>query len=488
MIPERLSTGVQGLDEILQGGVLANGTYLIRGGPGSGKTTLGWHFLTTDLTSESGRLFITLGESEAQLRRNGAQLGFDVSAIDILDLSPDSQIFSQDQTYDIFSPADIERQPLIQRIVTTIEHLKPERIFVDSMTQFRYLTVDTYQFRKQVVAFLRLMSSHGATVFFTSEASLDAPDEDLQFISDGIITLYLSEQDRTISVTKLRGANFRSGQHAFRLTDQGMQVFPRLLPDTGDMTTITPGIMSSGVPEIDELLAGGLEHGTVTIVTGPSGVGKSTLGMQFVKEAAGRGVRSVVYVFEEAVETLLNRCENINIPARAMVERGTLSVIKIEPLTHSPDEFANRVRQEVEQAGSRIVMLDSIAGYRLSFSDQEMVRHTHSLCQYLRSQGVTMIITNEVEMITGNFRATEAGISYLADNIVFLRYLELSGELRRAIGVLKKRLSAFERTLREFQITRYGIKVGEPFTQLRGILSGSPELVSSSPDDRKRPL
>ena len=456
--------------------------YLVRGGPGCGKTTLGWHFLTTEITATSNRLFISLGESGPQLARNGQALGFSTAHIHILDLSPGTEFFVKNLAYDLFSAAEIEASPLHEQIIDQVERLKPDRIFVDSMTQFRYLASDPYQFRKQAIAFLRFLTGHGATVLFTSEGSQEAPDEDLQFISDGIITLQLVDNERSIHVAKLRGGTFWRGHHAMRIGSKGLEIFPKLLPAETDFVLPNKKPISAGIPEMDELLNGGLERGTVTIITGPSGVGKTTLGLQFIKEAAGRGERSVVYVFEEAVATLLDRCEGVNIPVRAMVDRGTLSVIKIEALAYSPDEFANLVRLEVEQSGSKIVMLDSISGYKLSFRGDELTRNLHGLCQYLKSRGVTMLLVNEVESITGDFRVTELGISYLADNIVFLRYLEVRGQLRRAIGVLKKRLSDFEKTLREVEITRYGIKVGQPLTQLRGILSGVPEFIKPSND------
>jgi circadian clock protein KaiC len=195
-----------------------------------------------------------------------------------------------------------------------------------------------------------------------------------------------------------------------------------------------------------------------------------------MKEAAGRGERSVVYTFEESRETLMRRCAAINMPVSAMVERGTLAIVPVEPLRFAADEFAALVRQEVEERDARIVMIDSVSGYRLSMRGQDLVSHLHALCKYLSNMGVTVLLINEVEYLTGDFRITDVGISYLADNVVFLRYLEIDGELRKAIGVIKKRLSDFERTLREVEITRYGIKVGEPLTGLRGILRGVPVL------------
>jgi len=477
-VSTRLSTGVPGLDEILQGGLIPGRSYLIRGGPGMGKTTLGLHFLTAGAANGEQSLFINMGETEAQLRRNAAATGFDLSNIAFLDLSPTPDFFTEVQTYDVFSPAEVEREPTTNRIVSEVEALRPQRVFLDAMTYFRYLSPDAFQFRKQVHSFLRFLVEQGATVLLTSEATPADPDDDLQFMVDGIIHLENENGERTISVQKFRGSDFRSGRHTIRLTDKGMEVFPRILPEAFDKT-FTLETISSGIPEIDELLHGGLERGTITIISGPTGVGKTTLGLQFMKEAAGRGERSVVYTFEEWSETLLRRSEAINMPVRKMVERGTLAVVQVEPLHYSPDEFARMVCDDIKEKDATIIMIDSISGYKLSVRGQDLVTHLHALSKYLQSVGVAVILINEVEYITGEFRATDFGISYMADNIVFMRYIELQGEMRRAIGVLKKRLTDFEKTLREYQVTRYGIKVGKPLTDLRGILTGTPEWSSS---------
>ncbi len=472
----RLSTGIPGLDEILQGGLLPRRTYLLRGGPGTGKTTLGFHFLTAGASRGETALFISMGEPEAALRANAERLGFDLSGIHFLDLSPTPEFFVQVETYDLFAPAEVEREPTTQAIVEAVESLQPQRIFIDAMTQFRYLAADPFQYRKQVLSFLRFLVEKGGTVLFTSEAGPDAPDEDLQFLADGIIHLGYERGERTISVTKFRGSPFLPGEHSMRITEKGMVVFPRLMPAAFRREFVMESI-SSGIPELDALLHGGIERGTVTIISGPTGVGKTTLGLQFMKEAAGRGERSVVYLFEEEPAVLVERARAISVPIDAMLRQGTLAVVRVEPLTYTPDEFARMVREEVEERDARIVMIDSVSAYRLSLRGEDLTTHLHALCKYMANMGVTVILVLEVEAVTGEFRATEQGVSYLADNIIFLRYLEVKGELRKAIGVLKKRTSDFEKTLREFEITRYGVKVGPPLTGLRGILTGTPEWV-----------
>jgi circadian clock protein KaiC len=316
-------------------------------------------------------------------------------------------------------------------------------------------------------------------VLFTSEFSSFEPDDDLQYMSDGILRLQHNQDIRTISVTKFRGSDFLSGEHAMRLTSTGIHVYPHLQPTSAVQQEFTTTMLSSGIPEFDALIHGGLERGTVTIISGPTGVGKTTLGVQFMNEAARQGERSLIYTFEEQAQLLIRRSEGINIPVKAMIERGTLVLKQVEPLQYSPDEFARMVKEDVEAGGATFVMIDSISGYRLSLRGEDLVRHLHVLSKYLQSMGVAVILINEGEDVIGQFRVSDVGVSYIADSIIFLRYLELRGEIRRAIGVLKKRLSDFEKTLREYEISRDGIKIGRPLTELRGILSGIPEWTDS---------
>ncbi|WP_308572404.1 ATPase domain-containing protein [uncultured Methanobacterium sp.] len=470
---KKLSSGIPGLDEILMGGFVPQRSYLLRGLPGTGKTALGMHFLTEGVKNKEKVLFINMGEPTSQVISNAQAMGFDTEGIDFLDLSPDEDFFAKQEAYDIFSPSEVERESTTNTIIEKVQSLKPVRVFLDPITQFRYISTDEFQFRQQVLSFLRFLTDNGATVLFTSEFSEQDPDDDLQFMCDGIINLEFFKEGRSISVSKFRGSGFRFGEHSMRITPNGVKIYPRLRP-TAQKHEFTPETISSGVPELDELLHGGIERGTITIISGPSGVGKTTVGVQFMKEAAGRGERSVVYTFEENASNLINRCESINIPVKSMINIGMLSVVPVEPLRYSPEEFAQLVRKEVDENGSKIVMIDSTSGYSLSLRGEDPVSHLHALTKYLANAGVTVILINEVETLK-DLKITEIGISYLADNMVFLRYFEQEGELRKAIGVLKKRLSDFEKGIRELQITSQGISVGEPLN-IRGILSGDLEF------------
>ncbi|XKH61892.1 AAA family ATPase (plasmid) [Halomonas sediminis] len=474
--PSRITTDIPGLEKILHGGFLPGRSYLVSGGPGTGKTTLGLHFLSAKPEGERA-LLVSLGEADRNIRNDAASIGMALEGVVTIDLSPTAQTSGQ-STYALLEPWEAEPLDIRSRIEAAFPEGPPARVFIDAFSQFRHLVPDTFQFRKQVMALLEYLTNAGSTLLFTSEQGSQA-DEDLQYLGDGILRLDRSEARRTLSIVKFRGSGFAEGRHTVRLGDRGMSVFERLVPDEYGQPYVAESI-PSGVAELDALSGGGVGRGTVTIISGPTGVGKTSLGAQFMREAANRGERSVIFSFEEGQATISHRCERVGIPLGQMMRDGSLSIEEVEPLRYSPDEFAWRVRREVEERGATMVMIDSLSGYRQSVRGDDMVTHAHALCRYLANMGVTVLLINEVGSIAGDeIRVTEFGISYLADAVLLLRYIEFNGEMRKAIGMLKKRTGDFEKTLREFDITAAGLKVGEPLTGLRGILRGVPELGSN---------
>jgi len=334
---------------------------------------------------------------------------------------------------------------------------------------------------------MQFVKKYDSTILLTSEVGSSSNDDDLQFMVDGIINIVYKNQYHYLEITKYRGSSFNRGQHTLSFEADGIKVYPQF-KFIDYKNTYKLGQISSGVGEINQLLHGGIEKGTTTIISGPSGVGKTTLGTQFIKENADKGMKTIIYTFEESRKTLLERSKSISIPLNEIIKNKHLLIKKINPLEYTLDEFSYRVRADVKKHDISIILIDSITGYFLSFkafnNNFNMVRSLHSLCEYLKIEEVTVFMVNEMKNITGDFKATDTETSYLADNILFLRYLEINGKLEKAIGVLKKRMSDFENTMRKFSITRDGIKVGKPLKNMRGILSGNPEVIDSVLEDK----
>ncbi|WP_323674671.1 ATPase domain-containing protein [Halorubellus sp. PRR65] len=469
----RLSTGVEGLDDVLEGGLVPNRAYLLRGGPGMGKTILGEHFLTAD--DDATSLFVSLEESARNLESNAASVGIDLADVHVVDYSPDATEFGDGGAYDVFAPGD-RGESLSERIRDAVEAHDPDRVFVDPLSRLRQFTSDDATFYEEVGAFTSYVRETGATLLFSTQPTMTSPDEELEFVADGSIELASERKGRTVSVRKHRGAAFQSGAHTVTIDGDGMHVYPKLVPDSRSRE-FDAAMQSTGVAELDQLLGGGISPGTVTVISGTTGVGKTTTAAQVAVAAAERGDRTVAYLFEEARDTFVHRADAIGMPVASMLDDDRFALETVEALAVSPDEFAAGVREEVEERGARVVVIDGIAGYRTAIrgADDDLVRELHALCRYLRGMGVTVLLTDDVHTVTGDFEPTSERISYLADNILFLRYLEHRGELRKAIGVLKKRSSDFERTLRAYEITATGIRIGDPLRELRGILTGTPD-------------
>ena len=288
---DKLPTGVTGLDEILGGGLIPNHSYLLRGGPGTGKTTTALHFLQQGCRRGESVSFISLHEPPENIQKNAERFGFVLENIHYLDLSPSADLLSKNESYTIFSAAEVEGVDTTQRILDHIEEFQPSRLVIDSLSHLRYLSERPFHFRRQVIALQKCLRQKGITVLFLSEC-LEGSNEDMdiQHLVDGIIHLKSTARTRYIRVSKYRGSGFRGGYHPMSITQKGIEVYRRLEPKA-HLKQPDYKAMSSGIPSLDELLHGGIERGTISIISGPTGVGKTTLGVQFMKEAAGRGER-----------------------------------------------------------------------------------------------------------------------------------------------------------------------------------------------------
>ncbi|MBV0925174.1 AAA family ATPase [Halomicroarcula limicola] len=467
---------MSGLDSLLRGGFVAERIYLVLGGPGTGKTLLGSKFLSTGLENDENVLFIHGEESRDDLRLNAEELGIDLDGVDFLDLGPESEFFSQERTYDLVNPQDVEYQSYIADIREAVEEVDPNRVLIDPISQLQYVETTEYQFRKRMIAFMRFLKDRGTTVLATKTSS-DLADQ-LQSLSDGIVTLERGDIGRRIDVVKHRGVGDRSGTHGMAIRADGIEVFPSLVPEEYD-EAFDPTQIPSGIDGFDALFGGGIERGTVTIISGPSGVGKSTTATEFLETVASSGDNAVAYLFEESTNMFVHRSETFGIPVTDLCDRGTLTLEPIDPLTQSAEEFGQRARAQVEEEDVELVVIDGISGYQSALygSDERLARKLHALTRYLKNKNVAVVLIDEIGQVTGLQSPTSSNISYIADNIIFLKYVELDGRLKRVAGVVKKRIGGFEDTLREFTVSADGIEVGDPITNARGILTGTPEWV-----------
>jgi circadian clock protein KaiC len=449
---------------------------MVRGRSGTGKTILGYHFLDKGLSNGENVLYITFEEPAVELIENAETLGFDFSEIPILDLSPTGGEFTDEESYSVLKPSEVEGGSTKSAITEAVEKHQPNRVVIDPLSQLRHLAPDEYQFNKTAASLMRFLKDTGATTLFTSQPDAEQADEDLQYLCNGSITISRSDEGRYLKIEKLRGSDFQTGTHAYRIQDgQGIRLFPKLRPENQHHESAFKTVPTN-VESLDSLLGGGLERGSITLLSGPSGVGKSTTATTLAKAFTDRNERAALYLFEESVESFTHRSEAIGLPVSEYMESGDMAVKAVEPLTLSADEFADQVRAEVEENDTKFVLIDGTAGYELSLHAEgsDLRKELHSLARYLRNLGVTVVITDEIQDVTGGFRASDSHVSYLADNILFLRYIEVRGDVQKAIGVLKKRFGSFESTLRSFRIDNNGIHIGEPLDDLRGVLTGTP--------------
>ncbi|MFC7116694.1 ATPase domain-containing protein [Natronoarchaeum sp. GCM10025703] len=299
----QISTGVGGLDELLRGGFIQNRMYLVTGEPGTAKTTLAMHFLHEGLANDETVLYIHGEESAEELKTNAAQFGIDISAVEFLDLGPDSDFFTEDSSFDLVDSSNIDQERYTEVIHEAIEEIDPERVVIDPITQLRYLETSDYHYRKRILSFIRFLKKRGVTILATATLNKNQnASADIRSLSDGVVTLSRVADGRRIEVKKNRGIGQIEGDHGAEIRSNGLEVYPRIRPEPSDRE-FDPTPVGSGIPELDEVVGGGSERGTVTFISGPTGVGKTTLATVYLAQAARQLGKSVIYLFEERIET-----------------------------------------------------------------------------------------------------------------------------------------------------------------------------------------
>jgi circadian clock protein KaiC len=302
----------------------------------------------------------------------------------------------------------------------------------------------------------------------------------LQSLVHGVIVLEQSAilfgaERRRLRINKLREVRFSGGYHDMTIEHDGVNVFPRLVAAEHHVE-FTRDVVSSGLPQIDALLGGGLHRGTATLILGPAGTAKSVLGTQFASTSAAAGDRVAMFTFDESSETLLARAEGLGSPLPQQVKAGLVKVQQIDPAELSPGEFVHAVRQAVERDGARMILIDSLNGYLHAMPQEEYLpAQLHELLAYLRQRGVVTIMIVAQQGMLGH--GAPIDISYLADNVILTRFFEAEGRLRKAISVLKRRTGKHEDTIREISLGSSGVAVSEPLVKFRGVITGVPEIV-----------
>ena len=478
----RVSTGCAGLDSILNGGFPRGRLYLVEGDPGAGKTTLALQFMRDGVSKAERALYITLSESRADLAHAARSHRLSLDGIEIVELLPNENDLLPEQQYTVFHPAEVELSDRMQSIVKEIQRVRPERLVIDALSELRMLAKDPLRYRRQILSLKDFMSSQECTVVLLDDRSSRDPDLQLHSIVHGVLRLDKVPREygktrRQIEIVKLRGSAYREGYHDYSIVTGGVVVYPRLV--AADSRSEQPlETVSSGITELDALTGGGLDRGTSTLLIGPAGCGKTSLGIQWAVTAAKRGECCAFFTFEEAPHTLMTRAAGLGIDLRAHVADGTIALERVDPAEMSPGQLVANVQRHVEQEDVRMVILDSLNGYLQSMpGEQFLAVHLHELLAYLGNRGVLTILVLAQSGTIGLPLQSSVDVSYLADNILLLRYFEDKGEVRQAISTIKKRSGNHEHTIRQLKLGPDRIQIGRPLYEFQGVLTGTPTFL-----------
>lgn len=475
----RCQTGVPGLDDILNGGLIRRRLYLLEGTPGAGKTTISIRFLQEGIRRGERCLYVTLSESREELIAGAASHGWSMDGIEVVELIASEQELDGEQEVTMYHPAEVELTETVRQILDAVERVNPERVVLDSLSELRLLAQGSLRYRRQILALKQFFNGRQATVLLLDDLTSETTDLQLQSIAHGVITLeqlapVYGTARRRLRVVKFRGTSYRGGYHDFSIEKGGVIAYPRLIAAEHGVPFPRERI-ESGVTALDALLGGGPDRGTSTLLMGPAGSGKSTIAVQYAVAAAARGDHAAIFAFDESTATLEARTAALGIELHEGLQGGQVRVQQVDPAELSPGEFAHMVQESVERDGARVVVIDSLNGYLHAMPDEHfLTAQLHELLSYLGRRGVTTLMVVAQHGVVGMHMVSPVDTSYLADSVVLFRYFEYAGKVKKAISVMKKRSGQHEESIRELRFDQHGIHLSEPLTQFRGILTGVP--------------
>ena len=475
----RVSTGVPGLDEILRGGLPPNHVYLLEGDPGTGKTTLGLQFLREGVRRGEKALYLTLLDAGRTLQEMAASHGWNLAGVEIVNvfLASERELRVAEQT--LLPSSEVQLTDVADAVEAALDRVKPARVIFDSIEQFRLLAGDPVIYRQRLSAMQRLMEERKITAIF---AEVIHAATEFKTLAHGVITLDVvmrayGEMHRRVHIAKMRSVSFVGGYHSCNIRTGGMEVYPRP-PHAAKTLQSEWSVATSGVGEMDTMLGGGLAYGTSCLIVGQVGTGKTSLATAYACAAAKQGLHSSIFLFDERISTFLKRAEGLGMDTSGLMEQGLITVQRVDIGDMSAGEFAQRLRDTVEQHNNKIVVIDSLTGYsHAMFDEPQIIGQLHDTMTYLGQQGVLSLMIASEHGIVGSGTQTIVDASYIADTVVLSRRFEAMGTVRTAVSVIKKRYGSHEKTIRELQITAKGLVVGQPLTEFQGVLTGEPKFL-----------
>lgn len=483
--PGLVATGIEGLDDILGGGLTPHRMYLVEGDPGAGKTTLSLQLLLAGEKRGEKGLYVSLSETREELLAVARSHGWSLDGLSITELAPSEGSLAPDEENTMFHPSELELGETTRVVLREVEQTSPRLVVFDSLSEMRLLAQGPLRYRRQILALKQFFVGRRCTVLLLDDRTSEVTDLQLQSIAHGVVSLERRSPDygvmqRRLQVVKIRGRPFRPGYHDYTIARGGLRVFPRLVA-AEHQDDFRAGQVKSGITGLDALMDGGLDKGTSTLIMGPAGSGKSTLATQYAAAAAARGERAALFLFEESRKTLLARSAGLGLDLPSYLRAGRLSIRQVDPGELSPGEFVHCVRQEVEGQEATVVMIDSLNGYLNAMPEVRFLTlQLHELLTYLGQRGVTTLLVVAQHGLVGSSMQTPIDASYLADSVLLLRFFEAGGRVRMALSVLKKRSGPHERTIRELEFGKGGITVGRPLDEFQGILTGVPTYVGDA--------